>query len=74
MPLVYYIPEYEKDAAQNPLDAERLLRLLGATGKLSGFHYAAYMIEQVREQPDNVLFITKRLYKQVAEHFNTTPS
>ena len=74
MPLVYYVPEYEKDAAQAPLDAERLLRLLGVTGKLSGFRYAAYMIEQVRDQPDNVLLITKRLYKQTADHFGTSPS
>lgn len=74
MPLVYYVPEYEKDAAQAPLDAERLLRLLGVTGKLSGFRYAVYMIEQVRDQPDNVLLITKRLYKQTADHFDTSPS
>ena len=74
MPLVYYVPEYERDAEQTPLDAERLLRLLGVTGKLSGFRYAVYMVEQVRDQPDNVLLITKRLYKQTADHFNTTPS
>lgn len=74
MPLVYYVPEYERDAEQIPLDAERLLRLLGVTGKLSGFRYAVYMVEQVRDQPDNVLLITKRLYKQTADHFNTTPS
>ena len=73
MPLVYYVPEYERDAEQTPLDAERLLRLLGVTGKLSGFRYAVYMVEQVRDQPDNVLLITKRLYKQTADHFNTTP-
>ena len=57
MPLVYYVPEYERDAEQTPLDAERLLRLLGVTGKLSGFRYAVYMVEQVRDQPDNVLLI-----------------
>ena len=74
MPLVYYVPEYERDAEQTPLDAERLLRLLGVTGKLSGFRYAVYMVEQVRDQPDNVLLITKRLYKQTADHFNTTSS
>lgn len=49
MPLVYYVPEYERDAEQTPLDAERLLRLLGVTGKLSGFRYAVYMVEQVRD-------------------------
>ena len=40
MPLVYYVPEYERDASQTPLDAERLLRLLGVSGKLTGFRYA----------------------------------
>ena len=74
MPLVYYVPEYERDASQISLNAERLLRLLGASGKLAGFHYAVYMVEQVRDQPENMLLITKRLYMQTAEHFNTTPS
>ena len=74
MPLVYYVPEYERDAEQTPLDAERLLRLLGVTGKLSGFRYAVYMVEQVRDQPENMILITKRLYAQTAAHFQTTPS
>ena len=62
MPLVYYVPEYERDASQTPLDAERLLRLLGVSGKLTGFRYAVYMVEQVRDQPENMILITKRLY------------
>ena len=37
MPFVYYVSELEKDV---PLDAERLLRLLGVSGKLSGFYFA----------------------------------
>lgn len=69
MPLVYYVPEYERDASQTPLDAERLLRLLGVSGKLTGFRYAVYMVEQVRDQPENMFLITKRLYAQTAEHF-----
>ena len=74
MPLVYYVPEYERDASQTPLDAERLLRLLGVSGKLTGFRYAVYMVEQVRDQPGNMILITKRLYAQTAAHFQTTPS
>ena len=35
MPLVYYVPEYERDAKQTPLDAERLLRLLRSLRKYS---------------------------------------
>lgn len=43
MPLVCYVSERDVNA---PLDADRLLRLLGASGKLSGFYYAVYMLEQ----------------------------
>lgn len=69
MPFVYYVSELEKDV---PLDAERLLRLLGVSGKLSGFYFAVYMPEQVQEKPEYVLLITKRLYKQTAQQFHTT--
>ena len=69
MPLVYYVPEYERDASQTPLDAERLLRLLGVSGKLTDFRYAVYMVEQVRDQPESMILITKRLYAQTAAHF-----
>ena len=59
MPFVYYVSELEKDV---PLDAERLLRLLGVSGKLSGFYFTVYMLEQVQKKPEYVLLITKRPY------------
>lgn len=37
MPLVCYVSERD---INTPLDAERLLRLLGVSGKLSGFYFA----------------------------------
>ena len=49
MPLFYYVSDSEKDALQKPLDAERLLRMLGASGKLAGFRQTAYMIEPMVE-------------------------
>lgn len=36
--------------------------------------YGEIVVEQVRDQPENMLLITKRLYAQTAAHFNTTPS
>ena len=71
MPLVYYVSNLEKNV---PLDAERLLRLLGVSGKLSGFYFAVYMLEQAQEKPVYVPLITKRLYKQAAQQFLTTSS
>ena len=69
MPLVCYVSEQEINA---PLDAERLLRLLGVSGKLSGFYYMVYMLELVKQKPDHILLVTKRLYRQTAQHFNTS--
>lgn len=69
MPLVYYVSDLEKNGT---LDAERLLRLLGLSGKLSGFYYTVYMLEQVQEKPECILLITKRLYRQTAQHFHTS--
>jgi len=63
-PLVCYVSELDKSV---PLDAERLLRFLGVSGKLSGFYFAVYMLEQVQEKPEYVLLITKRLYSQTAQ-------
>lgn len=68
MPLVCYVSEQEINA---PLDAERLLRLLGVSGKLSGFYYLVYMLELVKKKPENILLITKRLYRQTAQRFGT---
>lgn len=64
MPLVCYVSELDKSV---PLDAERLLRFLGVSGKLPGFYFAVYMLEQVQEKPEYVLLITKRLYSQTAQ-------
>lgn len=74
MPLFYYVSDHEKDAMHKPLDAERLLRMLGASGKLAGFRQAAYMIERVRENPEYVQLITKRLYRETAQKFDTSSS
>ena len=68
MPIVCYVSELDKSV---PLDAERLPRLLGVSGKLSGFHFAVYMLEQVQEKPEYILLITKRLYSQTAQYFHT---
>ena len=68
MPLVCYVSKQEMNA---PLNAERLLRLLGVSGKLSGFYYMVYMLELIKQKPDHVLLVMKRLYWQTAQRFDT---
>lgn len=74
MPLICYVPAQVHDSMQQPLSADRLLRLLGASGKLAGFRYAVYMIEQVRDHPEKIQLVTKNLYMQAAILFDTTPN
>lgn len=55
------------------MNAEQLLRNLGATGNLKGFRYAIYMIELVERDPDATTLITKYIYPQTAKHFQISP-
>lgn len=55
------------------MDAEELLRSLGATGKLKGFFYTIYMIELVQRDPMATSLITKCLYPEVSKHFGVSP-
>lgn len=54
------------------MDAEQLLRNLGATGKLKGFFFAIYMIEKVKNEPAATTLITKCLYPEAAKHFSVS--
>lgn len=54
------------------MDAEELLRKLGATGNLKGFRYAVHMIEIVAEKPDTVVYLYKNIYSEAAKHFHVT--
>ncbi len=74
MPFVYYIPEQDTEAMQKPMDAEHLLCCLGASEKLAGFPCTTYMVEQVREDPERIRPITKRLYRETAQKFHIFPS
>lgn len=72
MAICFFVPDQEKGGLERPLDAERLLRCLGVTGKLVGFRYAVFMVEQVRDDPDRIQLITKRLYPDTGRHFNVS--
>lgn len=72
MAICFFVPDQEKDDLEKPLDAERLLRCLGVTGKLMGFRYTIYMVEQVLDDPDRIQLITKRLYPDTGRYFNVS--
>ena len=72
MPICFFVPDHEKGKLDKPLDAERLLRCLGVTGKLVGFRYTIFMVEQVAEDPERIQLITKRLYPDTARRFGVS--
>ena len=74
MPIFYFVTDQEADCMKRPLDAERLLRGLGVTRKLIGFRCAAYMIERIAKDPDQLQLITKRLYRETAKEFGISPA
>ena len=61
MPIFYFVPDREADTFKMPLTAERLLRSLGATGKLAGFRCTVYMIERIQ-----------RLYRETGKKFGVS--
>lgn len=73
MALVCYSPAHDSNTTQKPLNADRLLRMLGVSGKLIGFRYAVYMIEQVRDHPEKIQLVTKDFYMKTAMLYGTTP-
>lgn len=52
---------------------ETLCRL-GVTAVYHGFFYASYAAKLAKEDPENLLLVTKRLYPAVAERYGTTPA
>ena len=72
MAIYLLIPDDGDIQRQQPLNAERLLRSLNVTGKLIGFQYAVYMIEQVAVQPEQLQLITKRLYPETGKRFGAS--
>ena len=55
-------------------DVGRLLRSLGATGRLYGYRYMEYIVELMLHSPENHQFVTKSIYPETARHFNVTSS
>lgn len=52
----------------------RLLRGLGANGRLTGFQYLVYIVETILQNPDEHFFLTKSIYPDTAKHFNVNPA
>lgn len=57
-----------------PLYILDTLRKLGARDETVGFHYTAYGVFLVLEQPQRLAFVTKWLYPAIGRKYQTTAS
>lgn len=51
---------------------ERLLRGIGANGRLTGFFYLIFIIEFLLNEESNRYLITKSIYPMTAKHFSVS--
>lgn len=51
---------------------EDFLQRFGVGGDYKGFYFCSYSMELVAEDPNNLLFVTKNIYPEVAREYHTT--
>ncbi len=57
-----------------PEDIARLLRSVGASGRLVGFNYLVYIVYNILQKPDEHYWITKCAYPDTAKYFHVRPA
>ncbi len=65
--------EIEKNPVQ-PEEIARLLRSIGASGRLVGFKYVVFIVYTIMQKPDERYWITKCAYPDAAKQYNVRPS
>ena len=63
------IPKEESSPYEKAMDAERLLRSLGATGRYTGFDYLIFIVDTLLTTQDSHYFVTKCIYPDTAKRF-----
>ena len=52
----------------------KLLRSIGASGRLVGFNYVVYIVYNILQKPDEHYWITKCAYPDTAKYFQVRPA
>ena len=65
---------YEVNEVASPEKIAKLLRSVGASGRLVGFNYIVFIIYNILQEPPEHYWITKCAYPDTAKYFNVKPS
>ena len=57
-----------------PEEIAKLLRSIGASGRLVGFNYVVYIVYTILQKPDEHYWITKCAYPDTAKYFHVRSS
>ena len=57
-----------------PEEFAKLLRSIGASGRLVGFNYVVYIVYNILQKPDEHYWITKCAYPDTAKYFQVRPA
>ena len=57
-----------------PEESAKLLRSIGASGRLVGFNYVVYIVYNILQKPDEHYWITKCAYPDTAKYFQVRPA
>ena len=57
-----------------PEKIAKLLRSIGASGRLVGFNYVVYIVYNILQKPDEHYWITKCAYPDTAKYFQVRPA
>lgn len=71
---MYSFHSENKISGVAPEEIARLLRSIGASGRLVGFHYTVYIVYHILQKPDEYFWITKCAYPETARYFKVSTS
>ena len=71
---MYSFHSENKMTGATPEEIVRLLRSIGASGRLVGFHYTVYIVYHILQKPDEYFWITKCAYPETALYFKVSTS
>lgn len=64
--------EIEENEAGAPINAERLLRSFGVSGRYVGFKFLVFIVEKLVENPDEWQWLTKGVYLDTGKYFGVS--
>ena len=65
---------HQDNSNMPPEEIAKLLRSIGASGRLVGFNYIVFIVHNILQKPDEHYRITKCAYPDTAKYFRVRPA